>query len=485
MSKVNLHTNKVNEYNKLTLWNANSIRNKIDEIFLALLKEEIDILAINETKLEKDKELFSVNNDQYNYRFKSRNKYGGGVGFIIRKNIEFEIIKDLDDYNTESACIKLKYKEKDLFIITYYNYPNAKINIDMFEFIDRNFENYIICGDFNSKHKSFGCKINNLNGIALNEFINNSNSIILNKKHEFTFHKEQNGYKELLDLMICSSNLYSEIFDCFVNYDSILYSDHLPINLIFKKNSRSSYYKKIKDQSNDRHRFNYNRANWNKYKSELEIINVENILKSNNTNEINEFCISSILSAAKKSIPMSNSFNQNSINPRLPKYIIELINKRRKIKRRLLKSVDEKLNKEFLIICKTIREEIKAYKNKKMNNFVNNFNKNPLSSKPFWKKINVLKNNGQQKDQSYPILLHDDKEITEDYDKANLFGSLLSETFKDTNSNNFDQNFKNEVEDEMKLFIDNYKDEKNPFDFINFTNLDYFLKKTKSTISSG
>jgi exonuclease III len=49
MSKVNLHTNKVNEYNKLTLWNANSIGNKIDEIFIALLKEQIDILAINET----------------------------------------------------------------------------------------------------------------------------------------------------------------------------------------------------------------------------------------------------------------------------------------------------------------------------------------------------------------------------------------------------------------------------------------------------
>ena len=69
-------------------------------------------------------------------------------------------------------------------------------------------------------------------------------------------------------------------------------------------------------------------------------------------------------------------------------------------------------------------------------------------------------------------------EITENYDKANLFGSLLSETFKDTNSNNFDQNFKNEVEDEMKLFIDNYKDENNPFDFINLTNLDYFLNTT-------
>ncbi len=65
--------------------------------------------------------------------------------------------------------------------------------------------------------------------------------------------------------------------------------------------------------------------------------------------------------------------------------------------------------------------------------------------------INVLKINGQQKEQSYPILIHENKEITEDYDKANLFGSLLSETFEDTNSNNFDQNFKNEIDDEMKL----------------------------------
>ncbi len=95
MSKVKLHTNKVNEYKNLSLWNADSIRNKIDEIFLALIKEEIDILAINETKLEKDKELVTVNNNQFNHHFKSRNKYGGGVGFI-RKNIEFEIITDLD-----------------------------------------------------------------------------------------------------------------------------------------------------------------------------------------------------------------------------------------------------------------------------------------------------------------------------------------------------------------------------------------------------
>ena len=69
-----LNFDHINEYKKLTLWNANSIGNKTDEIFLALIKEEIDILAINETKLEKDKELFSVKNNQYNYHFKSGNE---------------------------------------------------------------------------------------------------------------------------------------------------------------------------------------------------------------------------------------------------------------------------------------------------------------------------------------------------------------------------------------------------------------------------
>ena len=37
----------------------------------------------------------------------------------------------------------------------------------------------------------------------------------------------------------------------------------------------------------------------------------------------------------------------------------------------------------------------------------------------------------------------------------------------------------------MKLFINNYQDENNPFGFINLTNIDYFLKNTKITVSSG
>ena len=174
------------------LWYSNNIGNKIDEIYLYMNTKEIDILAGNETKLDKENESFCFNNNQFNYHLKSRNKYGGGVGFVIRKYIEFEIIIDLDRFKTEAVCVKIKNNKKDLYLITYYNPPNSKINMEIFEFIEKNYEHYIICGDLNSKHKSFGCKINNINGNDLNEFLSKSNSVLLNNTYEFTYFREFN-----------------------------------------------------------------------------------------------------------------------------------------------------------------------------------------------------------------------------------------------------------------------------------------------------
>ena len=60
----NLNT-KENEIKKLMIWNSNKIGNKIDEVFLSITKNEIDILAVNETKIDKENEMFCFNNDLY------------------------------------------------------------------------------------------------------------------------------------------------------------------------------------------------------------------------------------------------------------------------------------------------------------------------------------------------------------------------------------------------------------------------------------
>ena len=93
-----------NKIKNLYLWNANSIKGKFSEIIHALIENKIDIMALNETKInEKDEFLLYDNN--FNCIYKSRNYFGGGVGFIINKKIDYILINDLEKFNVECLCI--------------------------------------------------------------------------------------------------------------------------------------------------------------------------------------------------------------------------------------------------------------------------------------------------------------------------------------------------------------------------------------------
>lgn len=45
---------------------------------------------------------------------------------------------------------------------------------------------------------------------------------------------------------------------------------------------------------------------------------------------------------------------------------------------------------------------------------------------------------------------HNNKQYKTDLEKANLFGSILSETFKDNEHDKYDKNFKIKIEEEIK-----------------------------------
>jgi len=124
-----------NQIKNIYCWNANSINNKFEEIILALNENDIDILAINETKINKIDEYF-YQNEKFNCIFNSRNRHGGGVAFIIRKEIDYYLIKDLEKFNSECLCIKIEINNEETYLITYYNSPNTDINIEMLEFIE-------------------------------------------------------------------------------------------------------------------------------------------------------------------------------------------------------------------------------------------------------------------------------------------------------------------------------------------------------------
>ena len=104
----------------------------------------------------------------YNSTYKCRNNYGGGVAVLIKDNYEItEII--LDSFNEEITGIKSTIENKTIGFFSYYNPPNKELNIELFEYIQNNFENYLIMGDLNAKNEIFNSKNTNRNGELLNQ----------------------------------------------------------------------------------------------------------------------------------------------------------------------------------------------------------------------------------------------------------------------------------------------------------------------------
>jgi len=94
----------------------------------------------------------------------------------------------------------------------------------------------------------------------------------------------------------------------------------------------------------------------------------------------------------------------------------------------------------------------------------------------------------------YPTLEYNNKKCEKDEEKVNLFGSILSETFTDTDFHKYNNAFKEKVEKEMSLFYNHYNEnydenvnrsERKVNKNVNLGNLNKFLKSIKATISPG
>jgi exonuclease III len=203
--------NQLGKINKLKIvhWNANSISNKKEELKIFLKNQNVDICVVSETKLGKNSIFdFSDFEKDYNILIKFRQNKGGagGIAVFIKNKLSYSEIKDYDSYNVEQISFKLFHQRKEYFIMGIYNPPDQLLCSKLIKEIDKNYTNYIITGDLNSKSSSIGCKTTNKNGKILENLLMKTDIQILNN-FDYTFHRLNSDYKEILDLFLCSSTL--------------------------------------------------------------------------------------------------------------------------------------------------------------------------------------------------------------------------------------------------------------------------------------
>ena len=405
-----------------------------------------DIMSLQEIKLDKEVANLRLNFRGYSTYIRTResnSNKGGGVAILIRSGIPHTPILDLTD-NLEIVGLKITINEVSFDFYSLYSPPSIILPYEFFCNLEAEKTDFIVVGDLNSKSKSIGCKSQHSSGDVLDRILDETSFIIHNNRkstyfqHQAALRENSAQYNEILDLVISSENFSNKIIKFEVLNDYRMESDHSPIyfEICCSGNTKSL-------TQNSKPRLNFAKADWLLYQRELieKAFSVSYAdLELLSIDELNELVIQHINEAVGKSVPKFINRSSNS----LPKSILDKIKTKKELRKIMKKSNDPQSKTNFYQIANIIRLEIKEYREKKWISLLEKFGPYPVSSSPFWNIINRAKSPKQSP--SIPSLRKNNNAYKSDEEKANLFASLLKETFCDVNSNEeFDQVFKAEV----------------------------------------
>ena len=100
--------------------NINSIRNKFTSL-LNMIKDNIDILLISETKIDSSFPTVQFHIDGYTIHRRDRNENGGGLLLYVREDVPSTLLKT--DSEIEAFHVELNVRKKKWLLCCSYN-PN-------------------------------------------------------------------------------------------------------------------------------------------------------------------------------------------------------------------------------------------------------------------------------------------------------------------------------------------------------------------------
>ena len=114
---------------KLAALNITSILGHIEELRIYMNSKCIDILAVNETRLDDTISSGEVTVPGCTLERNDRNRDGGGVALCIRNTINYERLFDLECESLEWIGIKvIKLKAKSFIVSTWYRPPRSNVD---------------------------------------------------------------------------------------------------------------------------------------------------------------------------------------------------------------------------------------------------------------------------------------------------------------------------------------------------------------------
>ena len=372
----------------IVFWNCQGLRPKRKELQNYLLENQINILALNETFL---KPKFKFHLPGYDI-YKNDRLIGtkGGVAILVKKGIivnqdwkneHFNVITD-----NEALAIEIELQKGDKVILATIYCPNGNPSLRLFRMINALSKQVIFLGDFNSKHKQFGCVKPNKSGQTLVNIAKDLKLFYVNQLQPNRHTREDpvHGTSDILDMAFITPGLSSRDIS-FSVADDHMGSDHFPIQ-----------------------------------------ISLDKPLKRNTplTEPRHDTLCDKLMKAVDTSTP--KVYSRNDPKSPISQAILDLIKEKRRLRRLYNNTQDPNIKFTINKLQKEIRTKINQESTISWEKFCNSIS---LESDPkkSWRKIrNFLKPKGPR---SYPTLKLGNKTAKTNPEKAQLFAESVERDF--------------------------------------------------------
>lgn len=392
-------------------WNARGVKNKKDELFAFLNRENVDICLLTESWLNSS--LSIKNNNYFCYRCDRSSRRGGGVAIIIKKSIRHTLLPLPNTNLIESIGINITNNGTTCtsLFCCYFGGGRAdplqkQIFTNDLRLLTRTPGNLVLGGDFNSRHRLWGCNRANVWGSLLYNF-SLSRGLSVHFPNEHSYVPASARYQSsTLDLFV--SNNCQLLSNTIAIND--LGSDHLPVQTILHSN-----YTKVK-----KFFYDIKNANWTVFGRTINRLlpDCDSFPASSQDdidNLINLFSLV-IVAAKEHSIPKREI---KSSPKALPPNIISLIKLRNRHRRNWLRRRNIRDLTLVRWFSQLVNIELSKLRNENWNNLLSSLEKN---SSPFWKLSKVIK----KKYSGIPTLTHNQQNFVSADKKVELLASLFA-----------------------------------------------------------
>lgn len=394
-------------------WNANGILDRKDQLHITLTEQKIDICFISETHLTKHSYL-KLSGYNVHHIYHPDNQAHGGSAIIIKNNIKYneEINLQLDHIQLTVLNIsstKQNFKVGAIYIPPKHNLKKA----DYHNILTHMGERFLIGGDFNAKHTSWGSRLDNTKGRELHAAIQDLGCNVHSTGKPTYWPTDRNKTPDLLDFFI-SRKIATNFISVEDNDD--LDSDHSAIILTLSE-------KVIKKQRNPT--LHNKTTNWEGFKCQLTDTIDLNIDLST-PNQLDE-AVADFTRLIQTTVwDNTKTITHKTDGYNYPLEIRNLVALKRKTRRIWKQSRDPKIKSELNHRAQHIKRLAKELKESSTTEFLRNLSGEKSTNYSLWKTTKKLT---KKITPVPPILLQNNEWARTDKQKADAFADLLEDTF--------------------------------------------------------